>query len=265
MRRLRRATLPAFSMLVLVYLFIPIIWIVVFSFNRPAGRQNIAWNEFTFDYWKHPFGNQPLTDAFVKSLEIALVACVVATIMGALMALALARYKFRGSGLVNILLVLPITMPEIVMGASLFTFFFNRNVNLGFWTVSIAHILFCVSFVALTVKARLRGFDWTLEDASMDLGAGPLRTFSKVTFPLILPGILAALLLSFALSIDDYIITSFVAGDSLVTFPMRIYNQARTQTPPNINVLASMILAITLLLFGYAIWRGNKKAKALSA
>jgi len=265
MRRIRRATLPVFSILVLVYLFVPIIWIVVFSFNRPAGRQNIAWNKFTLDYWKDPFGNQPLTDAFVKSLEIAAVACIVATIMGALMALALARYRFHGSGLVNILLVLPITMPEIVMGASLFTFFFNRNVNLGFWTVAIAHILFCVSFVALTVKARIRGFDWTLEDASMDLGAGPLRTFSKVTFPLILPGILAALLLSFALSIDDYIITSFVAGDSLVTFPMRIYNQARTQTPPNINVLASMILFITLALFGYAIWRGNKKAKALSS
>jgi spermidine/putrescine transport system permease protein len=264
MRTARRRVLPVFSILVLLYLFVPIIWIVVFSFNRPAGRQNIAWHQFTLDYWKDPFGNQPLTDAFVQSLKVAAVSCVVATIMGALMALALARYRFRGSGLVNILLVLPITTPEIVMGSSLFTLFFNRNVSLGFWTVSIAHILFCVSFVALTVKARIRGFDWTLEDASMDLGAGPLRTFWKVTFPLILPGIMAAMLLSFALSIDDYIITSFVAGDTLVTFPMRIFNHARTQTPPNINVLATMILAITLVLFLAAIVRGNRKAKTLS-
>ncbi len=263
MKLLRRSWLPVFSMLVLVYLFVPIIWIVVFSFNKPAGRQNLAWNRFTLDYWKHPFGNQPLTDAFWVSLKIAAVSCVIATIMGALMALALARYRFRGSGLVNILLVLPITTPEIVMGSSLFTLFFNRNVSLGFWTVAIAHILFCVSFVALTVKARIRGFDWTLEDASMDLGAGPISTFRRVTFPLILPGILAAMLLSFALSIDDYIITSFVAGDSLVTFPMRIFNQARTQTPPNINVLATMILVVTLALFIWAIVRGNRKAKAL--
>jgi spermidine/putrescine transport system permease protein len=264
MRRIRSLVLPVVSIGVLVYLFIPIIWIVVFSFNRPAGRQNIAWNRFTLDYWSHPFADQPLTDAFVVSLKVAAVACVAATAMGALMAIALARYRFRGSGLINILLVLPLTTPEIVMGSSLFTLFFNRNVDFGFWTVSIAHILFCVSFVALTVKARIRGFDWTLEDAAMDLGAGPVQTFVKVTFPLILPGVLAAMLLSFALSIDDYIITSFVAGDTLVTFPMRIFNQARTQTPPYINVLATIILGVTLVLFAFAIVRGNRKAASLS-
>jgi len=251
--------LPVFSVLVLLYLFIPIIWIVVFSFNQPAGRQNSSWNEFTLDYWKHPFANKPLTDAFVTSLEIAVVSCLIATAIGGLMAVALARYRFKGSGAINILLVLPLTTPEIVMGASLFTLFFDRSVDFGFTTVVIAHILFCVSFVALTVKARIRGFDWTLEDAAQDLGAGPMRTFRKVTFPLILPGILAAGMLSFALSIDDYIITSFVAGDSLVTFPMRVFNQARTQTPPYINVLATMMLAVTITLFIVAIVRGNRR------
>jgi spermidine/putrescine transport system permease protein len=195
----------------------------------------------------------------VVSLKVAAVACVAATAMGALMAIALARYRFRGSGLINVLLVLPLTTPEIVLGSSLFTLFFGRELDFGFWTVVIAHILFCVSFVALTVKARIRGFDWTLEDAAMDLGAGPLRTFAKVTFPLIIPGVLAAMLLSFALSIDDYIITSFVAGDSLVTFPMRIFNQARTQTPPYINVLATIILAVTFALFLVAVLRGSRK------
>ena len=264
MSRVRRLALPLISFAVLAYLFVPIVWIVVFSFNHPAGRQNISWNRFSLEYWQHPFANQPLTDAFVQSLKIAAVACVIATAMGALMALALARYRFRGSSIINVLLVLPLTTPEIVMGSSLFTLFFNRNVDMGFTTVAIAHILFCVSFVALTVKARIRGFDWTLEDAAMDLGAGPIRTFRKVTFPLILPGILAAMLLSFALSIDDYIITSFVAGDSLVTFPMRVFNQARTQTPPYINVLATMVLGVTLVLFVFAIVRGNRKARLLA-
>jgi len=259
---MKRRLLPAFSALVLIYLFLPIAWIVVFSFNRPAGRQNISWNEFTLDYWRNPFGDRPLTDAFVQSMKIAAVACVIATIFGAMMALAASRYEFRGSGFVNILVVLPLTSPEIVMGSSLFTLFFNRGVTLGFATVAIAHILFCISFVALTVRARIRGFDWTLEDAAMDLGAGPLRTFARVTFPLILPGILAAGLLSFALSIDDYIITSFVAGDALVTFPMRVFNQARTQTPPYINVLATIILLVCVGLMVGGVLRGARRQKA---
>lgn len=254
--------LPFFAGAVLLYLFIPIIWIVVFSFNRPAGRQNVSWNEFTLDYWKHPFANEPLTEAFIKSLQLAIVASLIATAIGALMAVALARYRFKGSGTINVLLVLPLTTPEIVLGASLFTLFFNREIAFGFETVAIAHILFCVSFVALTVKARIRGFDWTLEDAAMDLGSGPFRTFRKITFPLILPGILAAGMLSFALSIDDYIITSFVAGDTLVTFPMRIFNQARTQTPPYINVLASMILGVTVLLFVFSLIRSSRREAA---
>lgn len=258
----RRRILPVYSWLVLLYMLVPVFWIVVFSFNDPPGKQNSTWNRFTTSYWRNPFRDKGLTDAFVVSLKVAAVACVIATIFGSLMALALARYRFRGSGAINVLLVLPLTTPEIVMGASLFTLFFDRSVQLGFWTVAIAHILFCISFVALTVKARVRGFDWTLEDAAMDLGAGPMRTFWKVTFPLIVPGILAAGLLSFALSIDDYIITSFVAGDSLVTFPMRIFNQARTTTTPYINVLATLILLVSVTLFaGSSLIRSRREAR----
>jgi len=244
----RRLTLPFYAALVLLYLFAPVIWIVAFSFNRQVGRQNINWNGFTLDAWRKPFENAELTTTFWASIQVAVIASLIATVLGSLMALALARYRFKGSGAINILLVLPLTTPEIVMGASLFTLFFDFGADLGFWTVTIAHILFCVSFVALTVKARLRGFDWTLEDAAADLGCAPIRAFWKITFPLILPGILAAALLSFALSIDDYIITSFVAGDDFSTFPMKVYNLAQRSTPPQINVLATMVLTVCVVL-----------------
>jgi spermidine/putrescine transport system permease protein len=172
-------------------------------------------------------------------------------VLGALVALALVRYRFRGGKVVGLLLVLPLTTPEIVLGASLATLFIDRGVQRGFWTIVIAHIMFATSFVALTVKARIRGFDWTLEDAAMDLGATPWRTFSRVTLPLITPGILAAALLSFALSIDDFIITFFNAGAE-ETFPLRIFGAARVELSPQINVLATLVLVVSvgLMLVG---------------
>ena len=233
--------------------------IVAFSFNAPKGKFNAVWQHFTLDNWMHPFAEAPLVDALWLSLKIALLASLVATVLGTFMAIAIVRYRFRGGGLVNFLVVLPLTAPEIVLGASLLTLFLephlvtaNHQFQLGFGTILIAHIMFCVSYVALTVKARIRGFDWTLEDAAMDLGATPTRTFFKVTLPLILPGILAAFLLSFALSIDDFIITYFVSGTSTNTFPVQIFGQSRVATPPQINVLASMILfgSIAVLAIG---------------
>jgi spermidine/putrescine transport system permease protein len=175
----------------------------------------------------------------------------VATVLGSMIAIALSRYTFKGSGPLNFLLVLPITTPEIVLGSSLAAMFLDWNINRGFATVVIAHIMFQVSFVALTVRARVRGFDWTLEQAAQDLGANPLRTFWKVTFPLILPGILAAALLSFALSIDDFIITLFNAG-SLSTFPIYIDGSFKVRFPPQINVLATTILlaSVSVMLLG---------------
>jgi len=243
--------LNVYAGLALLYLFLPIFVIVAFSFNKPKGKFNLQWQEFTLDNWLHPFAKQELTDALWVSLRIALISTLVSTVLGSLIALALSRYRFRGSGVIDLILILPLTTPEIVMGSSLATLFLNRSVNFGYTTVIIAHIMFQVSFVALTVRARIRGFDWTLEQAAMDLGATPWRTFRKITFPLILPGILAAALLAFALSIDDFIITFFNAG-SLLTFPLQIYGAARVELPPQINVLASMILfaSVALLAIG---------------
>ena len=260
-RALRSRLLGGWAALVYAWLFAPLLVIVAFSFNEPAGKFNTSWRQFTFDNWLNPFRKADYTQALVTSLQVAAIACVVATMLGGLMALALSRYEFRGKALVSIILVLPLTTPEIVMGSSLFTLFFGQNLNFGFTTVVIAHILFCVSFVALTVQARIRGFDWTLEDAALDLGSSPWRTFRTVTFPLILPGIAAAALLSFALSIDDYIITSFVAGDGTTTFPMRIFNANKTEIPPQVHVLASAILLVAVALMAFGAWRTLRRTR----
>ncbi len=267
-RRIRRPgrgigskVLSVYTVFGFIYLFLPILWIVVFSFNDPTGRFNYVWNKFTWSNWSDPFQDVGLTDAFWESLKVAALSVSIATVVGTLMAMALARYRFRGSSFMDIFLVLPLTTPEIVMGASLLTLFIDRGRERGFLTIVIAHVLFCLSFVALTVKARISGFDWSLEDAAMDLGASPWRTFRTVTFPLILPGILAAALLSFALSIDDYIITSFVAG-STRTFPLQIFDSARVQVSPQINVLATMILGVSVvLLILSSLWSARRASR----
>ncbi len=231
----------------LVYVFLPIAVIVLFSFNAPKGKFNIEWQGFTLDNWANPFAETELTSALWLSLRIALVSTACATVLGSLIAVALSRYDFRGKSGVNLFLVLPLTSPEIVLGSSLATLFIDRGVDFGFTTIVIAHVMFQVSFVAVTVRARIRGFDWTLEQAAMDLGATPLRAFWRITFPLIVPGIAAASLLSFALSIDDFIITFFNAG-SLLTFPLQIFGASRVKIPPQINVLATMLLLVSVVL-----------------
>ena len=246
--------LNLYAALGLIYLFLPMAWIVLFSFNEPEGRFNLVWQGFTLDNWRDPFSEQGLTDAFVESLKIAVISTAIATVIGSMIAIALARYRFRGSEGLNVFLVLPLTTPEIVLGSSLATLFLDADVTRGFTTVVIAHVMFQVSFVALTVRARVRGFDWTLEQAAQDLGASPLRTFWKVTFPLILPGILAAALLSFALSIDDFIITLFNAG-SVSTFPLFINASSKVSFSPQINVLATTVLIFSVALLGAgALW-----------
>jgi spermidine/putrescine transport system permease protein len=235
-----------------VYLFMPIFFIVLFSFNSPRGNFNIVWQGFTLDNWLSPFSESSLTAALWTSLRISAIATVISTVLGSMIAIALSRRPFVGSSSINLLLVLPLTTPEIVLGSSLATLFLGQTfVDFGTTTIVIAHVMFQVSFVALTVRARIRGFDWTLEQAAADLGASPWRTFRLVTFPLILPGVLAAALLAFALSIDDFIITFFNAG-STVTFPLQIYGAARVRIPPQINVLASIVLfaSIAILVFG---------------
>lgn len=243
----------------MLYLFTPLITIAVFTFNKPSGKFNTTWEGFTLDNWLHPFKEQAFTDALIESLKVAVISCTIATILGTFIALALSRYRMHGSATINLLLVLPITTPEIVMGASLFTLFFNQGVDRNFWTIVIAHTMFCLSFVAMTMKARIRGFDWTLEDAAMDLGSPPLRTFGKITLPLIFPGILAAFMLSLALSIDDYIITSFVAG-SVRTFPRQVFDASRVTIPPQAHVLATMIMIVAVAIIVGGTLISNRRA-----
>ncbi|MGA5466442.1 ABC transporter permease [Mycobacterium sp. NPDC050041] len=233
--------------LVLVYLFIPIFVIVLFSFNDPKGKFNYSWQGFTLDNWRDPFKYPALTEAMKLSLNVAAVSTAVALVLGMLVAIALVRQRFRGQRAVDTFLILPLTAPEVVMGASLLVLFLDLGWATGYVTILLAHIAFEVSFIAMTVRARMRGFDWTLEDASMDLGAGPARTFFKVTLPLIVPGIIAAAMLSFALSLDDFIITYFVSGSS-VTYPLYVNAAVKAAVPPQINVLATAILVVSLIL-----------------
>jgi spermidine/putrescine transport system permease protein len=233
--------------LVLLYIFIPIFVIVLFSFNKPAGKFNYTWQGFTLDNWADPFKYPALAQALKMSVEVAAISTAIAVVLGTLLAIALVRQRFRGNKAVETFLVLPLTAPEVVMGASLLTLFLDLGWATGFATILIAHVAFEISFIAMTVRARVRGFDWTLEDASMDLGASPTRTFFKVTLPLIVPGIVAAAMLSFALSLDDFIITYFVSG-STVTYPLFVNAAVKAAVPPQINVLASGILLISLIL-----------------
>ena len=236
--------------LVLLFLFVPILVIIVFSFNSPAGKFNYTWQGFTLENWAHPFKYPALTSALKLSLNVAAVSTAIALILGSLVAIALVRQRFRGSKAIDTFLVLPLTSPEVVMGASLLTLFLSMGWATGYMTILIAHVAFEISFIAMTVRARIRGFDWTLEDASMDLGASPVRTFFKVTLPLIVPGIVAAAMLSFALSLDDFIITYFVSG-STVTYPLYVNAATKAAVPPQINVLATAILLISLVLLAF--------------
>lgn len=246
----------------LIYLFIPLFTIARFTFNRPpaGSRYNTEWNEFTLDNWKHAFDASDYRDAFVESVKVALVACTLATILGALVALAISRYRMKGGAAINLLLVLPLTTPEIVLGASTFTLFFNQGVQFGFWTIVVAHTTFCLSFVALTVKARTRGLDWSLEDAAADLGSPPLRTFVKITLPLVIPGIVGAFLLSLSLSFDDYIITSFVAGQ-VSTFPREIWDSYIREVVPQVQVFTTIIMLVVIAILVASTVYGRRKEK----
>jgi spermidine/putrescine transport system permease protein len=218
---------------------------VLFSFNNPAGRFNYTWQGFTFKNWTHPLSYPGLGPALWVSIQIAVLSSLVATALGTLIALALVRYRFRGRGLTNLLIFMPMTTPEVVMGASLLALFVGRNVALGFLTIFIAHVMFNISYVVVTVKARLVGFDRHLEEAAMDLGANEWTTFQKVTLPLIAPGIIAAALLAFALSVDDFVITYFNAG-STTTFPLFVWGAARVALPPQINVIGTAIFVVAV-------------------
>lgn len=241
--------------LVLFFLFMPIFVIILFSFNDPAGKFNLQWQSFTFDNWLDPFKYSELNEAFINSLVVAGVSTLISIVLGTLVAIALVRQRFVGRESLDTLLVLPLTVAEVIFGASLLTLFLDLGWNRGMGTIIIAHVAFQLSFVALTVRARVRGHDWTIEDASLDLGAGPTRTFVRITFPLILPGIIAAALLAFALSLDDFIITFFNAG-ATSTYPLYVNAAVKNGLPPQVNVLATGILVVSLLLIAVGtLWR----------
>jgi len=263
MRWARRHLLDAYALLALAYLFLPIAIVIAFSFNNPAGRFNYTWSGFTFKNWADPLGYPGLGSAITVSLEIAFLSALVATALGTLIALALVRYRFRGSATTNMLIFVPMTTPEIVMGASLLTLFLNWKIPQGFGTILIAHIMFNISYVVVTVRARLVGFDRHLEEAAMDLGANEIVTFFRVTLPLIAPGILAAGLLSFALSVDDFVITYFNAG-TVTTFPLFVWGAARVAVPPQINVVGTAIFVVAVGgMLVNVLWQ-NRRARRLA-
>jgi spermidine/putrescine transport system permease protein len=240
-----------FGLLGLVYLFIPIFVVVLFSFNKPTGRFNYTWVRFSFDAWTSPCDVSGLCDSLLISLKIGLLATLAATLLGTLAAFALARHRFRGRAVANLLIFLPMATPEVVAGSSLLTLFINIGVPLGQLTIFIAHVMFCVSFVIVTVKSRLAGMDPRLEQAAMDLYANRTQTFLRVTLPLVLPGIVSAALLSFSLSFDDFIITNFNAG-STVTFPMFVWGAYQRALPVQVNVIGTAMLLVSLLLVALA-------------
>jgi spermidine/putrescine transport system permease protein len=250
--RIGLAVLPAFTALVVAYLFLPIVVMIAFGFNDNAGRFNFTWQGFTLEHYANVFSSQPrMNQALLVSFTVAVISTLVATTLGTLIGLALARYEFRGRGPLNLLIFLPIASPEVVLGASLLALYVSAGMSLGLLTIVIAHIMFNISFVVVTVRARLAGFNRSLEEAAMDLGADEVTTFRKVTFPLIFPGILAAALLAFALSIDDFVITQFTSGQT-VTFPLWVYGASRIGVPPQVNVMGTIIFGVALL--GILLW-----------
>jgi spermidine/putrescine transport system permease protein len=239
-RRWTRLILPAYTWLMILYLSLPILVMIVFGFNDTTGRLNLRWQGFTIRWYQDLFQIQALTTAIRNSLFIAVVSTIVTTVIGTMIGIALGRYRFRGKGLYDLVIFSSISAPELVLGASLLSLFVTVQFVRGFATIIIAHVAFSLAFVAVTVRARVLGLDPALEEAAQDLGADPWTTFRKVTLPLLTPGIVAGALLAFALSIDDYVVTSFVAGQ-VETFPLWVYGATRIGVPPQVNVMGTLI------------------------
>ncbi|MCB0901091.1 MAG: ABC transporter permease [Actinobacteria bacterium] len=252
--------LKVYAAIAFIYLLLPVAYTFVFSFND-AGRTNIVWQGFTLDNWKNPCGAPQVCESVVNSIVLALVVTTVSTILGAMIAFALVRYQFRGRGTTNLTIFLPMATPEVVLGSSLLALFLNIFVPLGFWTVFIAHVMFCISFVVVTVKARLASLDPRLEQAAMDLYASERETFRKITLPLVAPGIAAAALLAFSLSFDDFIITNFNSGQ-FTTFPKFVYVSATRGIPAQANVIASAMFFIALAIVMVAQIRNLRRKEA---
>jgi spermidine/putrescine transport system permease protein len=263
---LREHALHIYAGVAVAYVLIPIGVIAVFSFAAapPRDRLLFAINDgFTLEYWETAFSVPELNDALLTSVQLATLATLASTAIGTLMAIALVRHRFLGRRAANLLIVLPMATPEIVIGASLLSMFLIYSVPLGFTSLLIAHIMFSISFVVIVVRSRLIGFDRSIEDAAADLGATPLETFRHVTLPLLAPGILAAALLAFALSIDDFIISDFNKGTT-ETFPLYVFASHLRGVPVQVNVLATMLFIATLAAIMLVIWQ-QRRAERMAA
>ena len=232
----------------LVFLFAPLAVVVAFSFNDPEGRYNLTWSGFTLDHWRNPFGAPGLGEAVSNSVLIAVVSSVIAVALGTLLALGLVRHRFRGKGATELFVFLPLATPEVILGASLLGLFLTLNFATGLVTIVLGHVTFCLSYVVVTIRARLEGLDGHLEEAARDLGANEWGTLWLVTLPLLAPAIGGALLLALALSFDDFVTTNFNSGQTL-TLPMYIWGAARQGVPPEVNVLASVTLLLAVIVF----------------
>ena len=254
-----RNLIRIYAGLAFIYLFIPVAYTFAFSFNN-AGKSNLVWQGFTLNNWKNPCGAPQVCQAVANSLKIGLLATIIATVLGTMIAFAIGRNKFRGRSTTNLLIFLPMATPEVVLGASLLALFLNMRINPGFWTIVIAHVMFCISFVVVTVKARIAGLDPRLEQAAMDLYANERETFRYVTLPLVAPGIFGAALLSFSLSFDDFIITNFNSG-IVTTFPKFVYVSAARGIPAQANVIGSSMffIALIIVIVGQVISRQRKR------
>ena len=253
--------LPTYVGLAFIFMVIPIGYTFVFSFNK-VEKSNIAWKEFTFDNWLNMCGQPVVCHAFGNSVAIAIISTLISTALGTAIAIALGRYKFKGRSVTNLLLFLPMATPEVVMGAGLAAQFLNVGIAKGFWTIVVAHVMFTLSFVVVTVKARVATLDPRLEEAGRDLYANASAVFWRITFPLLLPGIMAAAMLSFALSFDDFIITQFNSGPE-TTFPKFVYTAAARGIPPEANVIGSLVFIVAIAIVMVVQVRASLKAKKL--
>jgi spermidine/putrescine transport system permease protein len=259
-KKLGDRLLLAYTWAIIIWLALPIAVMILFSFNDPHGRFNYSWVGFTLKwYGPHLFDYPSLTAAMEHSIIVAVSATLIATVLGTLVGLALGKYRFRGLGTANLVQFAAISAPEIVMGSSLLSFFVTLRFSLGLGAIIVAHVMFCLSFVAVTVRARVLTLDPSLEEAARDLGAGAWDTFRLVTLPLIFPGVLAGALLAFAISVDDFVVTSFVSGSTL-TFPLWIWSATRNGLPPQVDVLGTLIFLFGLLLAGLSLLVGRRRA-----
>lgn len=243
---LGKAFVPVVASITLVYLLLPIAHVILFSFND-SGRNNIIWRGFTLDNWQNPCGAPQVCTAFGNSILVGVVATVIATVLGTMIALALVRYRFKFRSTISLMLFTPMATPEVVLGAGLAAQFLLAGVEKGIGTIILAHTMFCISYVVVAVKARVASLDPAIEEAGRDLYAPPGQVFWRITFPMLLPGIIGAALLSFALSFDDFIITNFNSGTA-TTFPKFIYVSALKGVPAQANVLASIVFIGALVL-----------------